>query len=741
MKVREGNDLQKTLVIIMTLIFMVGMPFAVAPLGAAEPNLKLVQADKVAEGSNRAAVSQEEAWAALQAAFPEIIASQELDAEYSEQGYDGGPSWEFNLKDETGGPGGNYRLRATVNALTGEISSLHYNPLPANYQGKTVGLNRQQAYQVANEFVQKIQPDKVAELVFLDTNQSSYYPQDRLNTFYNFTWNRQINGMVVDWDNISIGVDAITGKVTRYSYVWHNANFPPAGNTISSRELTAKLVNEIGLYPSYTTPTSNRESTTLRPIYSMNTNVQFFDAKTGEALKGDGTRIAKQDMRIFATIPEPQNSARTERPVQAAASKISPDQAKKAAEEAFKKMGITGEIRRSGGGSSSGFGYQEEYWHYSLVDNKNSYRFGNGPEIGIDVHTGYIHQYNNYAAANSDGGTSITYATALQKAQEAIKLFNPEKQNQLVLCNQLWDEEPADAYHFYFNRLVNGISCPGGIRVEINKNSGSLINYWVDWPPYTFIALNNMISPAQAESIFKEKQPFQLAYIFPSDKNGEKNQFAAPLLVYRYAPGNQIDAISGEMLGGEGAGLSKGSPVVAGYPTDPSLALLQESGLLPAGTKAEAAVTRKQALKILMASIQPNYYSSDQDINLAYTDIKADDPDRIFFQKAVRKGVIKNQGNFNPEQVISREDLAVWLVNCLDYQEIARMKNQISTPYKDAEQITKDKSNYVGLVDGLGLLTADANLNFRPQDAVSWAELAATSTRLVTMSGNQSRYW
>ncbi|CFX17044.1 S-layer homology domain [Syntrophomonas zehnderi OL-4] len=727
----------KILVILMTLFFLVGMPYPVAPLDAAEPNLEVVQADK----ENRAAVSQEEAWAVLQAAFPEIMAGQELDAEYSEQGLDGASYWEFQLKDETGVPNGNYSLRATVNALTGEITAMQYNPLPAYYQGKTVALNRQQAYQVADEFVKKIQPDKVAELVFLDTNQSSYYPRDRLNTFYNFTWNRQNNGMVVDWDSISVGVDAITGKVTRYSYVWHNANFPPAGTTISPQEITAKLLDEIGLYPSYTTQILNRESIFLRPIYSLNTNAQFFDVNTGEALKGDGTRIAKQDARIFETIPEPQkNTSRLERPVQAAASKMNPDQAKKVAEEAFKKMGITGEIRRSGGGTSSGLGYQEEFWHYSLVDNKSSNRFGNGPEIGIDVHTGFIHQYNNYAAANGGGENSITYATALQKAQEAIKLLNPEKQNQFVLCNQLWDEEPADTYHFYFNRLVNGISCPGGIRAEINKYTGSLINYWVNWPPYGFSALENMISPAQAESIYKEQQPFQLAYIFPADKNGAKNQRTEPLLVYRYAPDNKIDALSGEMLGRGEVSLNLDSAVPAGHPAAPALSLLQESGLLPAGIQPEAAVTRRQALKTLMASIQPNYYSSDLKISLALKDINVNDPDEVFLQKAVRKGVIKNQGYFDPDKIISREELAVWLVNCLDYQDVARMKNQISNPYKDADRISKDKTNYVGLVDGLGLLTADANQNFRPQDAVSWAELAVTSTRLATMRGNQSRY-
>lgn len=734
--------MQKAIAILLALILLLGVPSAVAPVGAGEPTPKVVPDVKAADGSRRATISQEKALAVLQAAFPEIISGKDLEAEYSEHGQDDNPCWGFKLKGDAEGPVYNgSEIMANVNAETGEIISMNYNPAPDYYRGKSVTLARGQAYSIAKEFLQKIQPDKVADLILQEDNQRNYYPQDRLATYYSFYWNRQVNGIKVDWDNIFIGVDAITGKVTHYSCIWHNAEFPKVSPSLSPSELTVQLIEEIGLYPSYISKPVTRESAVLIPIYSLNSDCRLFDAQTGQALKEDGTRIAEKDKRIFATIPNPQtSSSKIEIPVQPT-QKISPELAKKTAEEFFKKMGIAGEIRRSGGGSSSGFGYTQEFWHYSLVEDRSSRRFGNGPEISIDVHTGEIHQFHNYAAQNSSGETGISYAEALKKAQEAIEKLNPEKKSQLVLRNRLWDEEPVDVYTFYFNRLVNGISCQSGIKVEINKQTGSLVSYWVDWHPFGFESLNNIISPQKAQTIFKKNHPFELAYIFPTDNQGEYRILGAPLLVYRYAEGNQIDARSGEMLSWGNARLSAAPKVIfMGHPADPALSLLQESGLLPEGAKPEAAVTRRQAMRIIMAAIQPNYYSNDQDISLAFSDIQANDPDRTVLQKAVRRGIISNQGKFKPDQNISREEMAVWLVNALSYQDIARMKNSIAVPFKDAGQITKDKLNFVGLADGLGMLAADTDQSFRPQDDVSWAEIAMASTKLAAISSNRGRY-
>jgi len=109
-------------------------------------------------------------------------------------------------------------------------------------------------------------------------------------------------------------------------------------------------------------------------------------------------------------------------------------------------------------------------------------------------------------------------------------------------------------------------------------------------------------------------------------------------------------------------------------------------------------------------------------------------------QQAIEKGIISNQGKFNPDQQISREEMAVWLVNCLGYQDIARMKNQISVPFQDISQISDDKLNYVGLVSGLGLMDANAEQKFRPNDPLTLAEMAIIGSKMIVASRTQSKY-
>ncbi len=731
--------MQKTITVVLALLMLLSLnPSVKAEVGVVERTQVVPSYNLPANVVKPVAITQEKALEVLWAAFPEILSGKELEAEYAEDGRANQPCWNFSLKGEADGRRYNGpELSAAVNALTGEILSMNYNPQADYYRGKPVVLTREQAYPIAQKFLQKIQPDKAATLIFQENKQEYYNPQGRLAMYYSYYWHRQVNGIKVDWDNVYIGVDAASGKVTHYSYSWHDGQFPKVGKTMSKTELTAKLVDEIGLYPSYVLKPFNMDSGILIPVYQLNTDSQLFDCQTGQALKRDGTKIAEQDKRIYEQPFNPQAVSKQENPPQLS-QKINPELAKKTAEGLMKKLGITGELRRSGGGSSSGAGYNEEYWNYSLVGEENNHRSGNGPELSINVLTGEISRFDNYTAQNRPGEAGISYKEALNRAQDVIQKLNPEKKNQLVLRKGLGDKETRDVYNLDFARLINGISCEGGIRVEINKQNGSLSSYWVNWHPVKLAAVSKLISLEKAQKIYKSNQPFELAYIFPEAISG---QVGAPLLVYRNAQPNQIDALSGEMLSwGRGKQPTVSNAAFRNHWAAPALSLLQESWLAPERIIPDGTINRRQAIRILVAATRSNYYSYDNDISLAFTDIKADDTDLAIIQQAVKKGIISNYGKFNPEQSISREEMAVWLVNCLGYQDIARMKNGITVSFRDLNQITSDKQNYVGLADGLGLLNADAEQNFRPKAAITWAEMAVAATNMAARTNIQARY-
>jgi len=578
--------LRKTMVIILALILLLSPTLIVAPLEAVELGPKGVQAVNLSNGTNPATIKQEKALEVLKAAFPEILAGKELEAEYSEEGRGNNPCWNFNLKAKSEGPGySDSVITANVNALTGEILAMNYNPPADYYHGKSVQLTREQAYPIAQQFVQKMHADKIAMLVLTEDRQSYYVPQNKMAMYYGFYWNRQVNGIKADWDSIYIGVDAATGKVSHYAYNWHNKDLPKPGKIIPAAELTCKLVDQFGLYPVYVQKPGSMESGIFIPVYRLNTNSQLFDSQTSQPLRQDGSKVPENEQQLYKQEFKPQlDSSPADAPADSN-TKVTPELAKQTAENIFIKMGITGAIRRSGGGSSSGAGYNEEYWNYSLVENQNRQRFDNGPEISINTATGEIKDFNDYSDRDIKGAATISFAEALRVAQDAIQKINPEKKNHLVLLQRDQGEGNEDVYNFCFTRLVNGISCEQDrIEVEINKQNGKLSRYRLDWHPFKFIAPDHIISLEKAKKIFINKQPFELAYIYPMNLNGsyENKETEAAVLVYRNAEQFQMDALSGEMLGdgwGEQNPIKKNS--YTGHWAAPALSLLEESRLLP----------------------------------------------------------------------------------------------------------------------------------------------------------------
>jgi len=139
-------------------------------------------------------------------------------------------------------------------------------------------------------------------------------------------------------------------------------------------------------------------------------------------------------------------------------------------------------------------------------------------------------------------------------------------------------------------------------------------------------------------------------------------------------------------------------------------------------------------LKTVLAATNPRAFYAYARTKQVPLDIKAEDPDYDAFALAASRGIISHQAEFDPDGHINREELAVWAIKGLGYDNIARIKNPIGTPVQDAGKISPDRRNYVGLAHGLGILTPDAQNNLRPQDMVSRAEMAITASRILALA-------
>ena len=96
-------------------------------------------------------------------------------------------------------------------------------------------------------------------------------------------------------------------------------------------------------------------------------------------------------------------------------------------------------------------------------------------------------------------------------------------------------------------------------------------------------------------------------------------------------------------------------------------------------------------------------------------------------------GILPKEGSFAPDKPLDRKTLAAWLVNAARYGEVAGIPNRITSPFTDLETLSVREQNYIGLAYGLGLMRGDGIGKFRPDDPVTWEELAAAVIRALPL--------
>ncbi|OPY56242.1 MAG: hypothetical protein A4E55_02169 [Pelotomaculum sp. PtaU1.Bin035] len=249
---------------------------------------------------------------------------------------------------------------------------------------------------------------------------------------------------------------------------------------------------------------------------------------------------------------------------------------------------------------------------------------------------------------------------------------------------------------------------------------------------HVFPAPEGIITSEEAEKIFLESVSLKPVYFFPWEEKGMKPG-NSPVLSLAFDDNGDavIDARTGQLVKlGLRAVLQDnqaGSVVPPEHWAASSLAILASSGLLPAEDfDPDGPVSRRDAVRVLLSASDSYYYPHEQDgIKIDFSDIAPDDPDYAMVQSAVRMGVLVDSGHFYPEQPVTREDLAVWLVRALGYNDVADMPVKIELKAADAGLVSEQAFNYVAIACGLGLISVDENDMLRPADQATWAELAS----------------
>jgi len=185
----------------------------------------------------------------------------------------------------------------TVDAVDGEIVAYYIFDYNEDYRDTKGMISQDEALRIADGYLQKNQPDKLAQSELRAVEPSFMnWPaeQDQDPDAYSITYIRLVDGVKFPQNGFSFQVNSATGQITNYQMNWWDVTFSTPENTIGQEEAADILLEKAPLELSYVSLwfDSYRYEPEVRLVYSMPTlYFGMLDSETGEPIDYDGELV------------------------------------------------------------------------------------------------------------------------------------------------------------------------------------------------------------------------------------------------------------------------------------------------------------------------------------------------------------------------------------------------------------------------------------------------------------------
>ena len=373
---------------------------------------------------------------------------------------------------------------------------------------------------------------------------------------------------------------------------------------------------------------------------------------------------------------------------------------------------------------------------------------GYGSSFEVNKATGEIISYWDVRREfnEKDGKVEpISKEAALAKAIDYLKEWAPSYIHNYSkpIEDTVYDKQ-GEQYNFSFPRIVNGIAVVGdeisvGISADGKLSALNVSNRKVDnWP-----SVNKAVPADKAKATFSKGLKLELQY---AKQDGEDNHHYDLVYspVYNGSLFNSIDATTGEWL--QKVDDSKEKPAISHPTAGGELTYLLHQNVLevkdPAHFNADTAVTKGEALKILVKSLTYGYdyspYGKDDDTQ-SFNNIDKKHPLYSIVEQAVRMGILQPANQFAVDTTLTRQELAEWLVRVLNLESAAKHSDIYKLNFADASSIDKAYAGYIALASAMGLIDAQQNKKFNATEKVTYADLAISTVRLAKAINEENR--
>lgn len=676
----------------------------------------------------------------------------------------------------------------SINADTGELSSLNVYinnvDAPPVYPPET---ELKEAKTVAEDFVRNLYPGKLEETRYNTITEENFKTPLMGDVRYSFRYDRVIHGVLYPANGFSVEVDG-TGKVVGFSYQWDKAAEFPAPTGVISQEKAESLWKENSkLTASYFRPYNKNDASTPLSIAYRLSPVQL-NALTGEldngnapAFSSDGKPLAEAPL---GAAPSRDKALTQSQAVEAVASRFPlPSGAKldNASYQEYTENPASGLVRLW----NINWTLPEEDSDQKDEAKKLSYPAGQRSiHAAVDASSGEIRNYslNDYRIYQSSGAKPEDYKvdieTAKTKAVELVKAFLPHLAHQLVLeysdpskqAAPYWNPYPT--YNFTFVRVIDGISTGESAQVAVDAKSGAITNYYNSLSSYSYPETKPaLFDSAQAKDILLGQYKLQLQYVVdwsagydygnlpiekyklmvaageipPTSTGGQQVRLSyVPVATNTdLAYNHYLDAVTGEWRDNRNGELARpdraAAADIAGHWAERALSLMVEYNAIDVKdgkVNPDQAATRGELIKMLVLAVGggnlPMAYDSSR--TASFKDVKASSTYFAFVENAVDMNLIDRDpsGSFNPDQIMTRDDMAQLIVRALGYNKLAQQSGMFRLDVTDADAV--EHKGHAAIAVGLGIMSTDGS-QFRPAEEVTRAQAATAFFRFLEKRG------
>jgi len=655
-------------------------------------------------------------------------------------------------------------INVSVDAATGKILNVYKFEHNIKQTSQPIAtITKEEAKVIGETFLKKINPEQFKETISVeDKNSIQYYDMSN----YNFIYKRTINNIPFEDNQIMVGVDGVTGKVTSYRIEWNdNLTVPIADKVINQKaaeDIFDKNTKMNLVYDTYMSkPTAVQESNTKLAYIQDSSSPLIVDAVSGLALTFTGKTLEAVKTRNI-TDQQKENIFKNAKTVQNLQNPISSERAEAVIKNKVEELFGKGYELNSINYEEQNYGYKEKdmkVWSANYIKGKgNEYGQPEG-QIAINALTEEVVRVDKFNFEDNmyeNFSPKITWEKAYDKAIQFIAKNAPQKIKEITteqknFNNQnylYYDKAYANRYiEFKFNRIVDGISYySDGINITVDTKTGEVRSFNCTWEDkLDVLPASNIISNDEAKKVFLQGNKPTLTYLLFNKDQNTNNTDSKIGLVYsisnRYSPLNTVDASTGKLLNIYGESVDNNmdafKAVVKGSAVEKEALILASQGIIDTKDfKLDSGITRLQLVKILVNAkgFYP-YITGMEKLNFSSGVGEKDSTDYKYIQFAVRYGIIQDsKDEFKGNELVTREELAQSLVKLLDYSKIAEIKGLFNFKYSDSSAVSADKGGYVALAGGLGLLDENSAGNIRPKDNITMSEvIKAVYTALGSM--------